>query len=341
MPQYGIAASFWRGGTSRGLIFRANAMAILPSAVRDKVILAAMGSPDPDGRQISGLGGGVSSLSKAAIIGLPGEGLEDQKTNGRLPGCEWADDESRRGEYDLVYRFAQVGVRDSTVDWSATCGNMLGAVAHAAISSHILPYSTLFTRSRLGGLSALSDETKPFMFPLKILSASNSQIIYARVPLDPISLEIFQPPDGEGFKLAGVPGEGAAIELEFPIGFESGGEGGLVTGRARDLIHLDGHDPIPVSVITAGLPNVFVNVTSLSLPPDLLAAPAPVLTAHPALPLLLESLRQAAASQFNIPISLASPKITLVGPVPPEGYASSSAREIMRGEVMIPEKLFY
>ena len=78
-----------------------------------------MGSPDPAGRQISGLGGGVSSLSKAMIVGSPGEAAEEQRLHGSLPGPSWAEDGCRSGlgSWDIVYRFCQVGVRDSTLDW--------------------------------------------------------------------------------------------------------------------------------------------------------------------------------------------------------------------------------
>lgn len=119
MPPRGIQASFWRGGTSRGLIFRAEALAPFRQPVRDQIIRTALGSPDKAGRQISGLGGGVSSLSKAMIIGTPGEGLEDQRVHGNMPGPDWADDGRRPGlgSWDIVYRFVQVGVRDTTLDW--------------------------------------------------------------------------------------------------------------------------------------------------------------------------------------------------------------------------------
>lgn len=78
--------------------------------------------PARAGRQISGLGGGVSSLSKVAIVGVPGEALDEQKQFGTLPGVSWADDGARNGqEWDLVYRFAQVGVKEPVLDWYV-CG---------------------------------------------------------------------------------------------------------------------------------------------------------------------------------------------------------------------------
>lgn len=119
MPPHGIPSSFYRGGTSRGLIFRASTLAPFSPSARSHIIRTALGSPDPMARQIDGLGGGVSSLSKAMIVGVPGEGWEEQGRQGRLPGVDWADEGHRKGlgEWDVVYRFCQVGVRDEVLDW--------------------------------------------------------------------------------------------------------------------------------------------------------------------------------------------------------------------------------
>ncbi|GAA6042290.1 hypothetical protein JCM8097_000617 [Rhodosporidiobolus ruineniae] len=342
MPPRSIPASFWRGGTSRGLLFRADTLAPYPSAVRERIILTALGSPDPAGRQISGLGGGVSSLSKAAIFGLPGEGKEAQEVFGALPGVSWADEGSRSGmgEWDLVYRFAQVGVKDPVLDWSASCGNMFTAVALSALSTPILPYSTLFSRSRSLPRPSVDDLSAPLMFPLSILSASNGVLMRARVPLDPLTLMPWEPKPGEGAEIAGVPGrDEAGIEVELPLETgEGGAEGGLVTGRPRDVVKLDDGSEVVVSILTSGLPNIFLPLSSLlslpshSLRADLLTLPASSLSSHPTLPTLLESIRTAAAAQFGLPLSLASPKITLVGPVPEEGYSTTGGGRVEKSE---------
>jgi hypothetical protein len=69
-PQIAIPAVYMRGGTSRALIFHAADLPAAPDA-RDAVFLAALGSPDPNRRQLDGLGGAMSSLSKIAIVGPP------------------------------------------------------------------------------------------------------------------------------------------------------------------------------------------------------------------------------------------------------------------------------
>ena len=69
MPQIRVPAAYYRGGTSRAVIFREEDLAQYDDEARDAIILAALGSPDPYGRELDGLGGGISSLSKAAIVG--------------------------------------------------------------------------------------------------------------------------------------------------------------------------------------------------------------------------------------------------------------------------------
>ena len=68
MEQLAIDAVYMRGGTSRALIFRESDLPS-PQQERDAIFLAATGSPDPNGRQLDGMGGGLSSLSKIAIVG--------------------------------------------------------------------------------------------------------------------------------------------------------------------------------------------------------------------------------------------------------------------------------
>src|SRR5438876_2486710 len=113
--QHKIPAVFMRGGTSRAVFFREDVMTPYDQVIRDYIILTALGSPDPDGRQVDGLGGGISSLSKAAIIGR-----------------------SATPPYDVTFNFAQVDVKKPFVDWSGTCGNMSSAVGPFAIDEGLV-----------------------------------------------------------------------------------------------------------------------------------------------------------------------------------------------------------
>ena len=115
MTSLAIPAVFMRGGTSKAIMFHARD---LPSdrAHWDPIFLAAMGSPDPYGRQLDGMGGGVSSLSKACIVAR-----------------------SSRDDADVDYTFAQVQVREAQVDYKGNCGNMLSAVGPFAVDERLVP----------------------------------------------------------------------------------------------------------------------------------------------------------------------------------------------------------
>jgi 2-methylaconitate isomerase len=109
MPILRFRAVFMRGGTSKAVIFRRED---LPpdKASWDPIFLSVMGSPDPNGRQLDGMGGGISSLSKVCVVGPPS-----------------------REDADVDYTFAQVGVRDGVVDYSGNCGNMSSAIGPFAV----------------------------------------------------------------------------------------------------------------------------------------------------------------------------------------------------------------
>src|SRR5215216_2006928 len=70
-PQIKIPATYMRGGTSKGVFFRLQdlpAAAQVPGAARDALLLRVIGSPDPYGKQIDGMGGATSSTSKTVIL---------------------------------------------------------------------------------------------------------------------------------------------------------------------------------------------------------------------------------------------------------------------------------
>ncbi len=128
--QTGIPCIFMRGGTSRGPFFNA---AHLPSDVeaRDRVLLAAMGSPDL--RQINGLGGGDVTTSKVAIVS-----------------------KSTRPGVDLDYLFAQVDFVKPIVDTSPSCGNMLSGVLPFAIETGLFAAANGETRAMIYNVNTQS-----------------------------------------------------------------------------------------------------------------------------------------------------------------------------------------
>lgn len=109
-----IPAVFMRGGSSKGVFFH-NRDLPGPGADRDGILLGVLGSPDPYGRQLNGMGGGVSSLSKAVIIGPP-----------------------THPDAEVDYLFAQVSVDRPIVDWRSNCGNLASAVGPFAVDEGLL-----------------------------------------------------------------------------------------------------------------------------------------------------------------------------------------------------------
>jgi 2-methylaconitate cis-trans-isomerase PrpF len=114
MKQHAIPAVFMRGGTSKAIMFHERD---LPTGREDwtRLFVAAMGSPDPHGRQLNGMGGGVSSLSKVCVLAP-----------------------STRADADVDYTFAQVMIKEARVDYRSNCGNMSSAVGPFAVDEGLV-----------------------------------------------------------------------------------------------------------------------------------------------------------------------------------------------------------
>ena len=123
MTQRAIPCMFMRGGTSRGPFFLLEDLPADPE-VRDRVLLAAMGSPDP--RQIDGLGGATTVTSKVAMVSP-----------------------SQRPGIDVDYHFAQVWLDKAIVDTAPSCGNMLAGVGPFAIERGLVTPDADETRVRI------------------------------------------------------------------------------------------------------------------------------------------------------------------------------------------------
>lgn len=112
-PQIKVKATYMRGGTSKGTFFN---IADLPAQAqenqkaKDKLLLRVVGSPDPYGKQIDGMGGATSSTSKTVLVG-----------------------KSKVPNHDVDYYFGQVSIDKPFVDWSGNCGNLSSAVGAFAI----------------------------------------------------------------------------------------------------------------------------------------------------------------------------------------------------------------
>ncbi|KAJ5053799.1 uncharacterized protein L3040_000090 [Drepanopeziza brunnea f. sp. 'multigermtubi'] len=275
--QHRAPASYYRGGTSRALIFPSSS---LPEnrSLWPTIFLSALGSPDVYGRQLDGLGGGISSLSKVCVVGRS------------APGDAYAD---------VDYTFAAVGVRDREVDFSSNCGNMTSAVGPFALDSGLVAVEEILEGEGEG--NGVRDEK---MALVRIRNTNTGKIIHARFPVV----------EGEAaaygdFAIDGVAGTAARVELSFvdPAGSKTGKL--LPTGNVVDVF-----DGVRATCIDAGNPCVFiqardVGVAGTILPDDI--------DAHPTLLETLDAIRRRASVAMGVSTDLAStpgsiPKIALV-----------------------------
>ena len=113
--QHSLPAAYYRGGTSRAVFFKQNE---LPHdrTQWDHIFRSVIGSPDPYGRQLDGMGGGISSLSKVCVVGKP-----------------------THPDADVDYTFIALGVTNTEVDYSSNCGNMISAVGPYAVDAGLFP----------------------------------------------------------------------------------------------------------------------------------------------------------------------------------------------------------
>jgi 2-methylaconitate cis-trans-isomerase PrpF len=193
--QNSLPAAYYRGGTSRAVFFRQDD---LPPGRDDWVqpFLGVMGSPDPHGRQLDGMGGGISSLSKICVVGR-----------------------SEHHDADVDYTFVSLGIKNTHIDYSSNCGNMSSAVGPFAVDSGMVEVPV--PPHWQGGGN----------FTVRIQNTNTGKIIHATFPV--AGGEAVAHGD---FAIDGVAGTGAPIRLDFirPAGSRTGRL--LPTGNVTDMI---------------------------------------------------------------------------------------------------------
>jgi len=293
MSQIRIPASYIRGGTSKGVFFKLDDLpqaAQTAGRVRDALLMRVIGSPDPYGKQIDGLGNGSSSTSKAVILS-----------------------KSSRPDHDVDYLFGQVAIDKAVVDWSGNCGNLSAAVGpfalrHGFVARDRIPHNGLAT--------------------VRIWQANILKTIIAHVPI-----ENGQAQETGDFELDGVTFPAAEVRLEFidPAAEEEGAGGAMFpTGHLVDTLDVPGLGRLQATMITAGIPTIFVNAkdlgyTGTELQDDInndakALALFEAIRAQGALQMgLIKDLSEAALRQHT-------PKVAFVAP--PQDYLASSGRQI-------------
>ncbi|KAH7926370.1 DUF453-domain-containing protein [Leucogyrophana mollusca] len=278
-----LPATFLRGGTSKGVFIN---RAHLPTDPTQwpPIFLGLMGSPDPDhGRQLNGMGGGISSLSKICVVGPP-------------------SDEQRAQGIDAEYTFVQVGVRDASIDYSGNCGNLTSMAGVFALDEgicHRTPSPSTSTTS----IRLFNTNTKKRIDTSFPVSISDD----ACVP----HLDIPQ------VSMAGVSGKASRITLDFvfPAGARTGKL--LPTGNPTDTITvsiLNAQTHIPASLVDATNPGIFVAISDLK---RILNVPetSEIDFGDPKSVQIVESIRQEGARLMGLdPTAQAQPKIAFLAP---------------------------
>ena len=249
MRQLKLPAAFMRGGTSNAIVFRQED---LPED-RDlwsEIFIAAIGSPDPYARQLNGMGGGISSLSKVCVVGPP-----------------------TRPDADLDYTFAQVGVREASVEYTGNCGNMSAAMAPFAVDEGYV---------KVDGDKAV----------VRIHNTNTSKIIVSHFDMDDGLAAI----DGV-YELPGVGGTGSALRLDFlePGGAITGEM--LPTGNTIDELETPSLGKIEASIVDASALCVLVEAGTVGLNGDELPKD---LEGNPEALRLLQEVRGAAALKLGL-----------------------------------------
>jgi probable AcnD-accessory protein PrpF len=227
VSQIRIPATYMRGGTSKGVFFRLQdlpAKTQVHGPARDALLLRVIGSPDPYGKQIDGMGAATSSTSKTVILA-----------------------KSARADHDVDYTFGQVSIDTAFVDWSGNCGNLSAAVGPFAISNGLIDPS----RVPKNGLATIRiwqtniGKTIVAQVPMTdgaVQETGDFELDGVTFPAAEVQLEFLDPADE---------GDGEAGGAMFP------------TGKLVDDLDVPGLGTLRATMINAGIPTIFVDAAAL------------------------------------------------------------------------------
>lgn len=294
--QIRIPATYMRGGTSKGVFFR---LEDLPPACQ--------------------VPGAARDALFMRVIGSPdpyaahidGMGGATSSTS----KCVILSKSSRDG-HDVDYLYGQVSIDKAFVDWSGNCGNLSTAAGAFAIHAGLVDPARIPDNG---------------VCVVRIWQANIGKTIIAQVPVTDGQVQ-----ETGDFELDGVTFPAAEIVLEFVDPSEDDGEGASMfpTGNLLDQLEVPGIGRLPATMISAGIPTVFVNAADIGYSgtelredinndPDALAR--------------LEAIRVAGALRMGLISDPAesltrqhTPKIAFVAP--PQGYQASSGRQIQAAD---------
>ena len=299
LNQIKVPATYIRGGTSKGVFFKLTDLpesAQVAGEARDKLLMRVIGSPDPYGKQIDGMGGATSSTSKTVILS-----------------------KSTHPDHDVDYLFGQVSIDTAFVDWSGNCGNLSAAVGSFAISSGLVDA----TRIPENGTCTV-----------RIWQANIGKTIIAHVPItngqvqETGDFEL----DGVTFPAAEVQLEFLDPADE---GEGDGGSAMFPTGNLVDDLEVPNIGTFKATLINAGIPTIFINAADIgytgtelqdAINNDTAALEKfETIRAYGAVKMgLIKDISEAAKRQHT-------PKVAFVAP--PTDYVSSSGKAVKATDI--------
>ncbi|TPX13791.1 uncharacterized protein E0L32_005735 [Thyridium curvatum] len=316
-------AYFCRGGTSNGLVILRRDLPA-DEAEWASILPAAMGSPDPDyGRQLDGMGSGVSSTSKICIISAPSPSPSPSDTHG--------GGESPAGDdVDVNFTFVQVGIRGGELDMAGNCGNMSSVVGPVALEAGLLDASRL--RVVAGGGGGDEGEGGQRQAVVTIRNTNTGKLMRARFAVSDDDGSGSSPPRylprAGSYAMAGVPGTGSRVSMSFldPAGAKTGRA--LPTRRAADALRLSDGSRVEASLVDVSNPGVFVRGSDLGLA----AAPTPAqVEADAALRARLAEIRRLGAAEMGLDPAVESvPKVLMLFPPEEDGGDGAAAAADIR-----------
>ncbi|MCA3044036.1 MAG: 2-methylaconitate cis-trans isomerase PrpF [Rhodocyclaceae bacterium] len=297
-PQTKVPCVYMRGGTSKGAFFKLTDLppsTQVPGAVRDAFLRRVIGSPDPYGKQIDGMGNGTSSTSKSVILS-----------------------KSSKPDHDVDYLFGQVAIDKPFVDWSGNCGNLSAAVGPFAVANGLVDPS----RIPQNGIAIV-----------RIWQANIQKTIISHVPIT--NGEVQETGDFELDGVTFPAAEVQLEFMDPAAEEEGGSGAMFPTGNLVDDLLVPEVGMLKATMITAGIPTIFINADAIGYNgtelQDHINGDAKALSmfetirAHGAMKMgLIKSLDEAKTRQHT-------PKIAFVAA--PTDYVSSSGKKVSAGEV--------
>lgn len=258
-----IPAGYYRGGTSRAVILQKIHLPEDENECHD-AFRHIIGSNDPHGRQLNGMGAGVSSLSKICLVEPAPDGAEA----------------------DILYTFVGMGIEGDEVDLNGNCGNMAAAIGPYAFNENLVA-SIKWNGKRMDGPFSGHNRMRPRGVTCNILNTNTNVMIRSSFFTSANQAYV-----DDSTSIDGVTGFGTGVTLDFlsPGGSKTGKL--LPTGKAVDII-----SGIKVSCVDAANPCVFVKASDLGVDPTIL--PAQFLADHVQLQ-RLESIRSDAAVLMDL-----------------------------------------